>query len=797
MTIHAFFSQSLPAVKQAIFGLCVGITATFSAAQTNSPLPASDFSAHLVTAAFPIVGGQIVQLKSSSSFYYGRSFNALDPRSGGLTLPVNAPSIYDYSSSYFGSGSPKKMTLQSGGFITIYYSSGSFESPQPPPSMSISKYDALGRLVSTRGISGTADVYEAPDGRLLLVQKSNATARWFDLTSTDPALNAPVSLAHFCVPISIDCKLSAPVFYAPRHSMVQGGSSFSVLRQTRVSFEQIQFSLLRANTAGELLYETNLQGLTGVSRISIVPQLSGTLLLGAASDFRFFDSNGKEIWRIPSNSVPLTSPIDLQADLDGMTVFARVNDGTRSQMLYRLDSSGLVRWQYRFAGTLTEPPVEANVASDGSVLIYNAKRSSTVNGDFEWIRTDGTRAALPAGLESAAHIEGGGVIAIAKSRSFASGYSINQYQNSGALRTSAEFPRANTLPSAVRLLLKPKNSVDVALSYLARNRTHFVQSGEAGAVQLFEVDNQRGLHFKSADTIFVHTQQNTLAKALPNNRIAWERDLLSDFGYPTLLAVGQALLVTGYNEATNTNSIRVIDRDGLVSANLALPLGEFSELTCYEADFTLTSDYARCLYRAVQNGPIEIYRIDANYQVRLLNVVFRAERVVNLLPNGELLLRSADQILFRASPTGQTRWQISDVTETDRVIGALDGSAWILREPYDAEPSYRQVSPTGNSTAISAAQMQGNTQFAFTLPDASLLLPSANQIRRLQVINGVVNTTAIAIGVTGKREFLSSLTGSGFRTAWVEASQDGTEQASLTTYQWPEPSAIPIFTAEK
>jgi hypothetical protein len=61
----------------------------------------------------------------------------------------------------------------------------------------------------------------------------------------------------------------------------------------------------------------------------------------------------------------------------------------------------------------------------------------------------------------------------------------------------------------------------------------------------------------------------------------------------------------------------------------------------------------------------------------------------------------------------------------------------------------------------------------------------------------VVNTSAIAIGITGKREFLGSLIGSGFRTAWVEASKDGTEQASLTTYQWPESGAMPIFTAEK
>jgi hypothetical protein len=709
------------------------------------------------------------------------SFAKLQPQTGAFdgAATVLPPSPF---------GNTKVLATRDGGFVraTIPHSFWTFGAQS-----TLMKYSANGELLATRTEfvnNASFDLIEAADGKIVLLlsyfgSRSPQTI-YVDITAAQNLLSPRREFYELCPPDTLN--VSCSLFAATAHeqaTQASARSTLSLARSLSVSFEEKQWTMFRLNIERKVLRSIDLGRFASGQGLDFLVNPNGTLMRvfdgqGNVIEYRFFDIDDNELWRIATRRLPPTASFDFaQADATGVTVFS---GGSR---LLRVQKDGQLlwqimqdRWYFRSVG----------IASDGAV-VYSANLTSASRAVFwRWRRADGIEPMLPEGVRSLGIADGGGVFAlVAKTQPIfstepdAQAQTLLRFNAQGVMQTQNPIANLTLVPDAIQIQTNPLGGVDLAATYANQNVAAISRVDASGQInEQFKLALRGQLRMASIDQLFLKTPENTLARIRSDGAVLWDRNLFPGLASFSLLALPEN--VAGIAAGT----LRSVDAQGNMIDDLVLPASG-TEFTCYRSDVNLTADQLRCLYRnrAGQSNPIEIYGIDAALRINLRHVLFRAGDFLNLATNGDVLLLESNAErtqLLRVAGQGQLRWRTELRWNAENVVPMTSGGAWAWL--FDGE---RFVITHIDSTGISSVASDSRRPIlGFTvLSDSSLLVAYSNRVERIQAINDGFRSTSKAINPA--RVFMSGLSSDGMRATWRERTVDGSNATLVSVFDWP------------
>jgi hypothetical protein len=685
-------------------------------------------------------------------------------------------------------GNTKVLATRDGGFVrvTIPLSFWSYGTT------TLMKFAANGELLATRTeflYNASFDLIEAADGKIVLLfvysGDRNPQAIYIDMTAAQNLPSPRRNFYELCPPNTLN--ESCSLFVATAHAKAVQASARSTLtlaRSVQVSFEEKRWTMLRLTTERIVLRSSDLGSFASEQRLDFLVNANGTLvrvLDGRRNvvEYRFFDVNDNELWRVSTRRLqPMTSFDFAQADAAGVTVFS---SGSNSFLL-RVRNDGQLLWQ------IAQDPDQwyfrsISIAGDGAV-VYSANLANASRTIYwRWRRADGVEPVLPEGVRSLGIADGGGVFAlVAKAQPPFStepdmqAQTLWRFNAQGLAQTQSPIANIALVPETIQVRTNPLGGVDLAATFTNQNVAAISRVDGAGQInQQFKLALRGQLRMNSIDQLFLKTPENTLARVRSDGAVLWDRDLFPGLPNFSLLAVSEN--VAGIAEGT----LRSVDAQGNMIDDLLLP-GSGTEFACYRSNVNLTGDQLRCLYRAQQSHPIEIYGIDAALQINLRHVLFRAAYVLNIAPDGDVLLLESPSVqpqLLRVAANGQLRWRTELRWGNENIALMASGGAWAWL--FDGERFViTHIDSAGVSSVASASK---RPVLGFTvLSDSSLLVAYSSSIERIQAVNGGFRSTSKAIST--ERVFNSDLSSEGMRASWRERSVDGSNAAFVSVFDW-------------
>jgi hypothetical protein len=689
-------------------------------------------------------------------------------------------------------GDVKVLTTRDGGFVRVT-TPISIGFLQPPQSTILQKFDAQGHWQATRSlavIGGAFDLTEAQDSKIVVVFRDPKPDNLFGSQTRTVDMYAPhgtPSVANYFAQLcpesvlSTTCQLSASVPHNKSRYAI-GASTLVLGRRIQTSFESNRWSLLRLSLTGKVLRTVELGSLPSAKSMQFSRNPTGTLVQVLdqqqhIAEFRFFTEDDDELWRISTQRLPtLYSGTFAQADATGVTLFA-----TSNQSILRLRGSGQLLWQTAPTPTLG-PIFDAHLGLDGSAIFSTNLSNDYLQERWRWIRADGSEVALPAATTSLCFADGGGAYGLVQApvplrSDMPPRQTLWRFNAQGLVQTQSTVPNLTVVPEAMQVRPNALGGIDLAATYANQANASIARIDAGGAVQTrIEVPIRGQLHMVSFDQLFVGTPENTLARVANNGAVLWDRALFPEAGFGFLpISDGLALV-------SNT-TLRTLDLQGNIASSLNLPASN-AWLECYRTDVRLSGDQQRCLFRAQESSPLEIYGINSALQIQLRHVLFRAGAVLSVAADGDLLMPVSPPNqpveLARFSGSGQLRWRSQLQSEYPQVFASASGGAWVLANSAEESTAISYIDSVGVSRIASVLRQP--VLGVALLSDSSLLIANLNAVVRFQPTNGGIRISTKSFAAN--RVFNSDLSAEDMRATWRERSNDGGNGAFVSVFDW-------------
>jgi hypothetical protein len=683
-------------------------------------------------------------------------------------------------------GTVKILRTRDGGFVRATMQQ-SFGFPQSLSTV-LQKFNAQGQWQASRYISfigGSFDLTEAADGKIVFIIGGlyNLVSQNVDMSESGWVYGGYRSYAELCPDnvLSATCQLYASL---PHRNSLQasGATTFMTGRRIQTSFESNSWSLLRLTLTGKVLRAVELGSLPKAQSMQFLRNPTGTLVqvLDAQSyiiEHRFLDENDNELWRLSTERMPaLYKNVMSQADASGLTVFADLD-----QSIFRVASSGQSLWQITL-----EPAIErifnVSLGRDGSAIYSSNSSGSNLNPRGRWMRADGSQVALPASTTNLCFADDSGAYGLVREPAAPGSteprQSLWRFNAQGHAQTQSRLANFALPPEAIQLRQNPLGGVDLAATYPNQANSSVRRMDANGEVQTrFEVPIRGELYMSSVDQLFVRTPENTLARIASNGAVLWERALFAGAAF-RFLAVSDGLALA------SDAGLRTLDAQGNVVASFNLPGFSGARFECYRTDIALSGDQQRCLYRAREDSPLEIYGVNSALQIQLRQVLFRAGNVVSMAADGDLLISVSPPFypleLARFSGSGQLRWRVQLQTHNPVVFASASGGAWVREYDVNENAVISYIDSNG-ARRIASVLRQPVLGLAL-LSDSSLLIANLNALVRFQPINGGIRISTKSFAAD--RVFNSDLSAEGMRATWRERSNDGGNGAFVSVFDW-------------